>query len=107
MFLVKQRVSRSVAIVGVSAVAVAALLIWLSQISGSEEEALELLAGIPQSGATLGAEDAPVTIYLYEDLQCPACASFTRETFPELVARYVEPGEVRIISETISVIGPD
>ena len=91
----------------VAAVVVAALLVVLSQLSGDEEEAQELLAGIPQDGATLGVEDAPVIIYLYEDLQCPACARFTRETFPELVTGYVEPGEVKIVSETIAFLGPD
>lgn len=104
---IKQLSSRPLAIIVVAAVVVAALLVVLSQMSGGEEEAQELLAGIPQDGTTLGAEDAPVTIYLYEDLQCPACAGFTRETFPDLVTRYVEPGEVRVVSETIAVLGPD
>lgn len=90
-----------------AAVAVAAVLVVLSQMGGGEEEAQEIFSGIPQDGTSLGAEDAPVTIYLYEDLQCPACARFTRETLPELVARYVEPGEVRVVSETIAVLGPD
>src|SRR5918999_6570099 len=77
------------AIVAVSAVAVAALLVWLSQTSeGGEEEIQEILAAVPQDGTTLGAEDAPVTVYLYEDLQCPACARFSRETLPDLVTRY-------------------
>ncbi len=37
----------------------------------------------------------------------PACARFARETFPDLVTRYVEPGEARVVSETIAVLGPD
>jgi protein-disulfide isomerase len=114
LLMVKDRTSRVLAIVVVSAVVVAALLVWLNQMSGSEEEAdlgnaeaQELLASIPQNGTTLGREDAPVTIYLYEDLQCPACAHFARETFPDLVTRYVKPGTVKVVSETITVIGPD
>lgn len=77
--MVKTRSSILLAIVVVSALVVAALLVLLSQISGSEGEDLGFLANVPQDGTTLGSEDAPVTIYLYEDLQCPACARFTRE----------------------------
>jgi protein-disulfide isomerase len=106
--VIKQRFSWLLAMVVVSAVAAAALLVWLSQTSGGgEEEIGELLADVPQNGTTLGSEDAPVTIYLYEDLQCPACASFARESFPELVTSYVEPGEVKVVSETLAVIGRD
>lgn len=94
-------------IVVVFALVATALLMWLSQTSGGEGEVLELLAEVPQDGTTLGSEDAPVTVYLYEDLQCPACAAFARETFPELVRRYVEPGEVKVVSETIAVLGRD
>ena len=54
-----------------------------------------------------GAEDAPVTVYLYEDLQCPACARFSRETLPDLVTRYVEPGTAKVVAEPIAILGPD
>jgi protein-disulfide isomerase len=93
--------------VAVSAVAVAALLVWLSQTSGGDEEIQEILAAVPQDGTTLGAEDAPVTVYLYEDLQCPACARFSRETLPDLVTRYVEPGTAKVVAEPIAILGPD
>jgi protein-disulfide isomerase len=94
-------------IVAVSAVAVAALLVWLSQTGGGDEEVQEILAAVPQDGTTLGAEDAPVTVYLYEDLQCPACARFSRETLPDLVTRYVEPGTAKVVAEPIAILGPD
>jgi protein-disulfide isomerase len=92
----------------VLAAATVALLALLGQggVSG-EDEVQELLADIPQNGTTLGSEDAPVTIRLYEDLQCPACAGFARETFPGVVTRYVEPGEARVVSQTLTVLGPD
>jgi protein-disulfide isomerase len=106
--MIRQRFSWLLAIVVVSAVAVAALLVWLSQTSGGgEEEIRELFANIPQDGSTLGSEDAPVTIYLYEDLQCPVCARFARDTFPELIRTHVKPGEVKVVSETLAVLGRD
>jgi protein-disulfide isomerase len=106
--VIKQRFSWLLAIVVVCAVAVAALLVWLSQTSGGGEEGVrQLLGDVPQSGTTLGSEDAPVTIYLYEDLQCPVCARFARDTLPELVRRYVESGEVKVVSETLAILGRD
>ena len=106
--MIKQRFSWLLAIVVVSAVAVAALLVWLSQTSGGDEQDIqELFADVPQNGTMLGSEDAPVTIYLYEDLQCPVCARFARDTFPQLVRRYVEPGEVKVVSETLAILGRD
>ena len=105
--MIEQRFTWLLGAVVVFAVVVAALLVWLSQTSGGEGEVLELLAEVPRDGTTLGNEDAPVTVYLYEDLQCPACAAFARETFPELVRRYVEPGEAKVVSETIAVLGRD
>jgi protein-disulfide isomerase len=97
------------AVVVLAAVTVA-LLAWLSESEVealTEAEAQELLEGIPQSGITLGEEGAPVTIRLYEDFQCPACGQFIRESFPDLVEGYVEPGEVRLVSETLTFLGPN
>lgn len=88
------------------AVAVAGLMVVLSQIGGGSGSQ-ETFAGIPQDGSRLGAEDAPVTIRLYEDFQCPACAQFARETLPEVVESYVEPGEAKLVSETLAFLGPD
>jgi len=105
--MIEQRSLRLLAIVILAAIVAFALLVLLSQISGGEGEVQELLADVPQDGTTLGSEDAPVTIYLYEDLQCPVCARFTRETLPDPIASYVEPGEVKVVSETIAILGPD
>jgi len=94
----------------------AALLVVLSQLGGggvagggsaSKEDIAKLYSGIPQDGTTLGKSSAPVTLYLYEDFQCPYCGQFSRETFPELVERYVREGKVRMVSETLAFLGPD
>ncbi len=98
--------SRLVILVASVAVLVAGLMVVLSQIGGGGDPR-ELFADIPQNGPRLGQEDAPVTIQLYEDFQCPACAQFIRETFPQVVEQYVEPGEVRVVSEPLAFLGPD
>jgi protein-disulfide isomerase len=94
------------------AIVVAALLAILSQLGGSSgggssEDVGKLYSGIPQNGTTLGKNSAPVTIYLYEDFQCPICGQFSRETFPEVVDRSVRGGEVKVVSEPLTFIGPD
>ena len=67
----------------------------------------DLFAGIRQSGATLGAADAPVEIVEFADLQCPFCAQAEEEVTPDLVSEYVEPGDARIQFVSIAFIGPD
>jgi protein-disulfide isomerase len=93
------------------AIVVAALLVVLSQFGGrsggSGEDVGELYAGIPQDGTALGEEDAPMTLYLYEDFQCPFCGQFDREMFPDVVDDYVRDGKVKVVSETMAFLGPD
>ncbi len=43
----------------------------------------------------LGPADAPVTIIEFSDYQCPYCAHFALETFPEIRRAYVDTGKVR------------
>ena len=101
------------ALIAAAAIVVAALLVVLSQLGGggggtmSGEDVGKLYSGIPQDGTTLGKSDAPVTVYLYEDFQCPFCGQFSRETFPELVNRDVRDGKVKVVSEILVFLGPD
>jgi len=46
-------------------------------------------------GYSLGAEDAPVTVYEFSDFGCPFCGMFARGTFPGLRAEFVASGQVR------------
>ena len=66
-----------------------------------------LLDGIPQDRATLGAEDATVTLIQFEDLQCPVCKSYQEEGFPGVVEEYVRPGKVKLRFVGLAFIGPD
>src|SRR5215208_2644235 len=69
-------------LVAMAVVVVAGLLVVLSQLGGGGSQ--ESFTGIPQDGTKLGREDAPLTIRLYEDFQCPACGQFARETLQEV-----------------------
>jgi protein-disulfide isomerase len=82
-----------------------------------------LLAGIPQSGETLGSPSAPVTITEYADLECPVCDAFALPTsrstsdgtpgsgyLDQLISQYVRPGKVKIVYrslETATGNGPN
>ena len=44
---------------------------------------------------TLGDPDADVTLEVYEDLGCPACASYAENGFPAIENNYIEPASIR------------
>ena len=58
-----------------------------------------------QDGRTLGTADAPVTLEVWEDYQCPVCARYALEVEPSIVREYVTPGRVRIVHHDISILG--
>jgi protein-disulfide isomerase len=60
------------------------------------KEVTSLLAGIPQSGLTLGKADAPVTMQYYGDLECPVCRQFTEGALKPLIERDVRTGKLKI-----------
>jgi protein-disulfide isomerase len=45
-------------------------------------------------GRALGDPNAPVTIEIYEDFQCPACKTFSEQIAPQVKDAYVATGEV-------------
>jgi protein-disulfide isomerase len=51
--------------------------------------------------ASLGSATAPVTIVEFTDLQCPYCARFAAQTFPELKRQYIATGKVRFVSRDL------
>jgi len=65
------------------------------------------LKGIPQNGLTLGSPNAPVTLVEYIDLQCPICREFEATVMPDLLAKYVRPGKVKVEARVLKFIGSD
>ncbi|QCC60155.1 thioredoxin domain-containing protein [Natrinema thermotolerans] len=55
----------------------------------------------------MGSRAAPLEIYYWTDFQCPFCERFERETLPDLVREYVEPGDVRIVFVSVPYFGAD
>jgi protein-disulfide isomerase len=66
------------------------------EISGAGE-VQRLLGGIRQLDERLGHEDAPVTIELFNDLQCKDCADYQLEVIDPLIERHVRPGDAKLI----------
>lgn len=83
-----------------------ALLIAALLIAPSIRNALtpvgEIVQITPESrpmadGRALGEAEAPVTIEVFEDFQCPACKTFTEDIEPLVVENYVAGGQVRYV----------
>jgi protein-disulfide isomerase len=70
----------------------------------------QLLAGIPQTGNTLGSPTAKVTVTEYGDLQCPICRDFALGIEDQLISKDVRSGKVKLIYrslETATASSPD
>jgi protein-disulfide isomerase len=63
--------------------------------------------GLPHAGYTLGRADAPVTIELFEDFQCPACKRWGESVLPELAANELATGSARIVFRDFAFLGPE
>lgn len=53
--------------------------------------------GVPQEGDRVGSADAPVSVQIFNDLQCGTCADAFVGTVPALVERYARPGEAKLL----------
>jgi protein-disulfide isomerase len=97
--------SRLVPLIGLG-LAAAALLVAIVFISVGEkgpsapvsgaDTVQRLFGGIEQEGNALGSSDAPVTISIFNDLQCTDCADYHLVTVPDLVEDLVRSGDARL-----------
>jgi protein-disulfide isomerase len=59
------------------------------------------------SDRSLGRADAPVTLTVWSDFQCPACRMLAQAIEPRLIRDYVSTGKLRIDYKDLVVIGPE
>ena len=77
--------------------------------------ALIVLVGMPAAatdrakatGNTLGETNAPVTLEVYADFQCPACGQFDRTTLKEIEDKYVKNGKLKVVFNHYAFIGDE
>lgn len=60
------------------------------------QEVSELLEGIPQDGAVLGSPKAPLTVWVYGDLECPTVKLFVEYSLSAIVDNWVRTGDVKL-----------
>jgi protein-disulfide isomerase len=61
-----------------------------------KQEVTELLDGVPQSGTALGSPRAPVTLWVYGDLECPTVKLFVENYLPAMIDGWVRTGAVQL-----------
>lgn len=65
--------------------------------------AQRLFGGLPQQGDRLGPADAPLSIQVFNDLQCADCRDEFLATVPALVEEHVRPGGAKLLMRHYSV----
>jgi protein-disulfide isomerase len=63
-------------------------------LAGGQPPTLEIAA---DSYRSMGEADAPVVITMFSDYQCPACTQVETLVMPQLIERYVDTGQVRLV----------
>src|SRR3954454_22284603 len=119
--LARKRRVQYLSIAAFAAVAVIVALIVISQSGGDNNDNTPTtvsnvkgvaqvnseLAGLSQSGQTLGDASAPVTVTEFGDPQCPVCKAFSEQIAPELISSEVKTGKVKYVYQPYLIIGPD
>jgi protein-disulfide isomerase len=108
--------SPMVLISAVAVVAGLAIILLASGVLGRGTTTGDLLVPIrptppelvdPANSRAVGPADAPVTVEVWSDFQCPACGYFAKSVEPDLVEEYVRPGDVRLVYRDFAFIGQE
>lgn len=99
------------------AVLLAAVIIAFALIYGRDMGGAA--GGVPQAAAVdikdvkegtspvIGDPNAPTTVALFYDYQCPFCKQFEQAVMPQLIANYVETGKTKVILKDFQFLGED
>lgn len=56
---------------------------------------------------SVGSENAPLTMFVFEDYQCPFCKQYHDDALAQIRQKYVQTGKVRIIFRNKAFLGPE
>jgi protein-disulfide isomerase len=56
-------------------------------------------------GEAIGRSDAPVTLEIWSDFQCPFCGQLARTYLPQLRSEFVAAGQLRIVPRDVAFVG--
>lgn len=102
----KRKKMAGMGLAGVGALAIIALLgSQLISMGGPSNSADLSIEGEP----VIGNPDANVTIVEFADFQCPYCAQFNQQTYPQIYSNYIETGQVKMVAKDypLTEIGHD
>jgi protein-disulfide isomerase len=72
-----------------------------------ENAVQELMGGVQEDGSYIGSPDAPVTIGVFNDLQCSTCRRYQLHTIDPLIAEYARGGTARLEFHNFSLGATD
>ena len=93
----------AVVVLALAALGVNALL--SSSSSGKLIDPAEPAPSALASGMGLGQANAPVTVDVYADFQCPNCRAYAEQVEPRVINQYVRPGIARIVFHDMAFLG--
>lgn len=100
----------------IAAVLIAGAVIYSTGVKNTapEKQAARLEQAVQKSSkpeidddVVLGDVQAPVTVFIFSDYQCPFCGKFFEETELLIRQNYVETGKVKMVYKDLTFLGPE
>ena len=73
----------------------------------AQKEIVTKLEPVSATDFITGDQNAPITIVIYVDFQCPFCGKFFKETELTALANYVKDGKVKLVSRDFAFLGQE
>lgn len=78
-----------------------------ANVADSAKAAAETAPKVEKNDIVLGNPKAPVTMFVFEDYQCPYCAMFFSQTEKRVRDTFVKDGKVKMVFRGFQFLGPE